>query len=465
MIIKAAIGAVGLAIGAASFANTDQLPNDTCKVPFDNTPVGCFPGAISAGSSENSQGFRNYAVKQFYALNWPVTDISSREPDLSKNPAPFDISVWQTWQTKTDLTKGSKPVLTAQNKQEIADILKSLNIAQSQTFAKHLEYLHDTDIPDQDHQPLVAIDKSKLHFEVYYNDVAVNDLSNFAKNNYQFTTGSTSDAKRGAIVAKGAWRVIPKSEYSTIDQFHTSLACIYSDTNTCNIQVVGLAGLHIANKMNPLQSTETKCEGLTCKNIKISEWSWTTFEHYQNAPSVASKSDFSNIDKTVSWLLYDNSKIDQNIKNCTEEELLALDNANCVVNQIPKSASTSAQIIRFQPSDRNFKVENLSEKVCKGSGLSSLDYSSCLTILAYTETPNVSPLQNYRLIENVWVDTRGNILPAYSGKNAVDKIIRNSSMEPFDRSVSQDNLDCAACHRHAKYDGMFTVPSIIKGDK
>jgi hypothetical protein len=111
------------------------------------------------------------------------------------------------------------------------------------------------------------------------------------------------------------------------------------------------------------------------------------------------------------------------------------------------------------------KIEDLDIDSCQRATLLSLDYSTCLSIKAYNQPKFESPLKNYRFIENVWVDTLGNIQPQYSTRNPIQQIIRNTSMEPFDRKLTSSNHNCIACHRNAKFDGMFTVNQIVKGEE
>ncbi|MBD1582870.1 hypothetical protein [Pseudoalteromonas sp. S16_S37] len=448
---------------APSLASEDLLPDANCKVSFENIPKPCFDGAISAGSSANTQGFRNYSTKQFYALNWPVEKLGGQSPNTKAVPSAFDITVWQTWKTKSELTYDKKPSITAKTQASIKSLILNTGSDLPNNFKQHIEYLSDTTIPDQEGISLITSDNKNVYFQVYYNDVAVADLHSFSSNKDKFSTGSSSPQKRGAIVVKAAWRVITNLPKQKRDTYHSSIACVYNENSNCSIELVGLIGLHIANKMNPEKnSSEANCNTEKCLNKSISAWSWSTYEYMYNAPSLVSESDFIKAYQEEDWALFNKPITDDKVKACFTEGKVALSNTECAINEA--TTSVPANIVRFFPADRSVPLENLNKETCSSNSLTELDYSSCLPILGYASLKSQTPLINYRFVENVWVDSLGNILPAYSAQTPVETIIRNTSMEPFDRTLSIDNKNCIACHREAQFDGIFTVPQVLKGE-
>ncbi|TMO69056.1 hypothetical protein [Pseudoalteromonas aurantia] len=65
----------------------------------------CFPGAIANGQKGTAAGHRNYAIKQFYALNWPLRENERGVPEYNAELGQYkdNISVWQSWKTIDDI--------------------------------------------------------------------------------------------------------------------------------------------------------------------------------------------------------------------------------------------------------------------------------------------------------------------------------------------------------------------------
>jgi hypothetical protein len=88
------------------------------------------------------------------------------------------------------------------------------------------------------------------------------------------TAGTTGTI--GAIVMKAAWKVLdPDNSGDAASRFHTTTAYVYTPAAdgvqpSCGLQTLGLVGLHIVHK------TDTE-----------PQWIWSTFEHIDNAPTVA----------------------------------------------------------------------------------------------------------------------------------------------------------------------------------
>jgi hypothetical protein len=90
----------------------------------------------------------------------------------------------------------------------------------------------------------------------------------------------------GSIMIKASWRIITPGE--NLSEFHTVTAYRYLPSkNQCDIQTLGLVGLHIVHK------TEGR-----------RQWIWTTFEHVRNVPT---RADLANGTKT-GYLFYDTSR-------------------------------------------------------------------------------------------------------------------------------------------------------------
>src|SRR5690606_9596877 len=74
--------------------------------------------------------------------------------------------------------------------------------------------------------------------------------------------------QQGAIEVKGAWLEI--TDPARYDDYLLSEAFIYNpdaETPECRKAIVGLVGMHIIQKSND-------------------QWTWATFEHVNNAPSI-----------------------------------------------------------------------------------------------------------------------------------------------------------------------------------
>ncbi|RXJ72230.1 hypothetical protein CS022_16910 [Veronia nyctiphanis] len=446
----------------------DQLPSDKCESSLDEVSY-CFSGGMFAGSAGTQAGVRNYALKQFYALNWPVKDLESQSPNIDIKPAQFDILIWQTWRNKDDLNSITRPKLTKVDINNAAFLANSLSPMTTSVFNSHIEFLHDIYVPEESNvsdKSIVTSGKSEVYYQVYYNSVAVTDLK--SKKFVGFTTGksgvSYAQEVRGAILVKAAWRLITDLTPEEQRKYHTSLACIFRENSSCKMELVGLLGLHVANKSNPNGD-------LSPKDNDLSTWTWSTYEYRYNAPTVVNKKDFIQSYLINDWDLFDKNISKEQIDSCFNGEVLDPTSTDCIFNK--SKFNIPSNIIRTFPSElRSIKIENLDPNTCEEASLSKdLDKSTCTMIAAYNDLEKKSPLENYRLIDSIWMTPDKKIKPSDYIYGTIDNTFRNTSMEPFinfeesSKEVLSKERNCISCHQRSKYDGMFTVKKIINGDK
>ncbi len=457
----------------------DQLPSNSCSAGNMITPEPCFTGSVSAGGSGNEQGFRNYGITQFYALNWPWLEGSAGVPNIKTTPKGDQISVWQTWRTKSSLyshKENHKHPSLPKNHQSFIDNHADV------PYSKHIEFLQNTSLPTGDDQKLIDQTDNPIYFQIHMNNVAYQDLMKAKKKNkvnvtlpyVEFTVGS-GDIIRGAIFVKSAWRIITNMKTAHAKMYHRSFACIEdkgANTTECKMEVVGLVGLHIASKINPISGFSykdcNKTEGKeTCLNKNAIEWSWSSFEFIYNAPVVRNEKDLNNVEKNAPWGLFNTGEaVEKQIRsNCFDKKgVLQLSKQHCTLNDFDSNKKEAATIIRFMSDNRNYKPENLDAKVCRDpvEPLSSLDYSTCNIITAYSEKEE-SVWKNYRFIDVQWIDQLGSINPEYTSKQPDQTIIRNTSLEPYSRIKTVDNSGCVNCHRNAvKTDAIFSIEDLPK---
>lgn len=145
--------------------------------------------------------------------------------------------------------------------------------------------------------------------------------------------GSTVERRRGAIVAKMAWKILDPNDDPDWSVFHTSWAYVTpviengQRTHGCALMPVGLVGLHLSAKLGSLGAAS---EG------RDSDWLWASFVHTGVAPA------FEDVGRASmgwvagglqSWLYYDPASA-------------------ALVNRPPRSALArlASQIVREYPS-------------------------------------------------------------------------------------------------------------------
>ncbi len=262
-----------------------------------------LPGAprLEAGVTMNQNIANCFAWQEFIALNWIVSEDHPGQPDLSVSASSFGepgdtrSRVWETYAEAFDVylpnavppnpwgSEQSIPAICMDVAVEGARNLPS--ISKSSGAAQVLDEFGqaNSSVSDPDAW-LTAQSGHRAHYEVRMNEVEFdyiveNEFYNALKQ-YEAVQQALEEGgpgiylplgtpeKAGAIEVKAAW--VELDNPGLANHYLTTQAYIYDeqeDDPDCYVATMGLIGLHIIQKSND-------------------QWTWATFEHIQNAPSI-----------------------------------------------------------------------------------------------------------------------------------------------------------------------------------
>ncbi|MCF3650101.1 hypothetical protein [Synoicihabitans lomoniglobus] len=269
-----------LTLCAQSSAALPTLPS---AIPFDVTVV----PPVSLDSLQHD--FDVLSWETFSAMNWPV--LPNGQPDTSQQIGQNgdNATVWETWKESAAvfLPGGVKPQpWGTADEGPIPEACQAMLEPGMRVFTRvgKTPGVLTENVQPFDTGPLIDQNGRYARFEILLNesmfDTIVNQkLYNKAAqasiDSVVFDCGDTTTQQVGAIMVKASWKILNETEI-TSGRFHKVKALIYTAPmdnpkidEKCEIQTVGLVGLHIVHK--------TK---------EAPQWVWTTFEHVDNCPSV-----------------------------------------------------------------------------------------------------------------------------------------------------------------------------------
>jgi hypothetical protein len=254
-----------------------------------------LPGDVDLPNHPNAQCF---AWQQFIALNWPARPGSAGEPDRGRGAGEFGRPgdavpvVWETYKEAHEvfLRNGAAPRPWGESglMESLPADFKSLaplrGLKQSSgylTFRMLSKVSPEAPRLQRFIQAgggwLTAQNGRLTHYGIHMNRPEFEyiisqrfyDARRQAGQLINLPAGRTgrgaeSTPAEGAIEIKSAWVEITDPKLR--GRYHTATACIL-EKDHCRTALVGLVGLHILHK------TET-----------FPQWSWSTFEHVDNAP-------------------------------------------------------------------------------------------------------------------------------------------------------------------------------------
>lgn len=321
------IAANGL-VSERNLAKIEQLPiaciNDNYTILGYSKIQACFPSTL--GNRVTDLVVKGMAVQQFNSLNWPVEEGRVGMPSSRLKKEESDVyPVWQSWMTLNDFYLFT-------NKEEsswfdsTSHIPKSCekfiakNKAGTTALARFLK--RNENVPYGPKIQVLTVDKTAsnnkiydaqgqaLKFQIYINNVAYQSMLKYeakiATGGVKFKSAVSGGSvigpnnERGSILIKAAWKILNEDKR----KIHRALAFIVDeeDTTKCELSVVGLVGLHIANASIPTVMKDNKKE-LIASADPHNLWTWTTYEYKNNAPNIT---EF-NHDKyrEENWLFFD----------------------------------------------------------------------------------------------------------------------------------------------------------------
>jgi hypothetical protein len=395
--------------------------------------------------------------RAFTALNWPVATktngagVVTGTADYAAKLAGDWTPVWASWKSTSQIFGlPDGPVAWDSSKQVLPATCDQVDVGADKAKISFADQISDALPPrllnnyiNPDGHALLDSTGVPVRYDVAFNQVAYtyvtdNDLwardglDAFLKANGkldlpagQWDKGPSDPATRGAIVIKTSWKVLTNDDDPSL--FHKQWAYITpviengSKTVACQVQPVGLVGMH-----------------LTYKTKTMPEWGWATFEHSDVAPL------WSQIGETTqgisnsggampNWLFYS--------KNTTGAAGL---------NVAPKNskANVPSRIVRDYPAGYYFGPVG-------SGGFNAPCDASNQNFHCINETRNAifadSVFANYILIGTQWRDSNG----TYGHDLLVPEILGNATMETF----TQTKSSCTTCHNDAapKGDAMTGV--------
>ena len=417
------------------------LTNDLCGLPNQDSVVA-------------------YAWQEFIALNWPADPDGSGQPDREVKASHFGdpddlrATTWETWRTDTQtfLPDGERPPPWGDDARQVPAGCEDIGdmsshrvlTSTSKISGQHLrnQLLSSIDQPiggwltDQ-HGKLVWYERlmNRDEFE-YIVDKKLYDSrrqQHVARSEgISFPFGLSDYGWLGSFEIKAAWKQLSPDERAN-GRFHLSRAVLQlPGTDTCQVAVVGLVGLHIVHKTPTFPS-----------------WVWATFEQVDNAPLTGQGKH----PRVVPWSFFD--------PHCPKEKGDYTTNADraplrCAVNRSPIQGTQPAQkhpdgpIVVGDPMDRPIQVERIYPIPAAVAALNEVMQDKIRTA-----NPD-SVWQYYQLVDVEWpVDPATNAqltapgaqvpLQTYSMSSpGFQTPVANTTLETY---VQQ--LNCTHCHRQA----------------
>ncbi len=256
----------------------DVLEELTCDLTYD------LPADVS---TQTQMAFDEYSWKSFLALNAPR--VGGRVSTTGDNP-----TQWAAWSSTADLLdQGSDPGPSGSRyyPAECRNVPNYQNYRVLDQVGKVDDSFEEAKSQGLSANPVVASNGTFVRYEILlspatYNWVVGEGLNkvdtlvawaeagsevNFQCGMPTYTGGNPADTLMGAIVLKNAW--MEMDGFNTAD-YHTDSLLVYTPgyrnstgTATCELKTMGLVGMHIAHK-----------------TLSQPNWTWSTFEHANNAP-------------------------------------------------------------------------------------------------------------------------------------------------------------------------------------
>ncbi|MCW8345439.1 hypothetical protein MD535_05260 [Vibrio sp. ZSDZ65] len=336
-------------IDEAKLNAIEQLPiacDNYIKRGYTNVQA-CFPAVV--GNRITDLDVKGLTVQQFNSLSWPVSARHVGLPDLkTKFDTTYDTyPVWQSWMTLNDfyVLDDKEDMTWFSSRSSIPQSCKKLVAGDEKGNSRLSEFLvKHKSVPVGPKVQVLTMDKTasghrvydeqknKLKFQVYFNNVAYNSLLEYEDEiklgGVKFKSGTfngVNDSERGAIFVKAAWKILQEDN----TDLHRTVSFVVNDeTETCELELVGLVGLHIVSRDIPSNLANA---------YKGNLWTWSTYEYKHNSPTTTEFDDGSYLDSR--WLFFSKEMSKEEIENqCFYGEKAKLSNykvadkTSCVVN-------------------------------------------------------------------------------------------------------------------------------------
>ncbi len=251
---------------------------------------GIVPGEVALPPNDtlsvegNRPFFDHFSWQSFIALCWPVTQNQRGVPLNPNDPNTFLTMtnstpvVWASYKNQWDLFGQKNQTPTPWNSWD-----NPVNLCQSGQTTNHVFGSAKSDmLPGEGDEsfsvPLIDQNQNYALFEIRYNELQYNFIVDnglyLNKNLFKYqqshngavTMPSSTASTQGSILVKAAWKhLTPKDDLS---RYYVINEVVYDPvTGDCSKQLMGLVGLHIAQKVDTFP-----------------QWVWSSFEQVDNVP-------------------------------------------------------------------------------------------------------------------------------------------------------------------------------------
>lgn len=415
------------------------------ELPEVSSDLPPLPADAVNGGLADQNSFNCFAWQQFIALNWWADPAAAGQPDLGRDASQFGDpslagdTVWETYKEAYEvfLPNAETPTGWGEDRavpQVCVDLPDGLLpddespiLNEDSKFSDGQQVLDEvgqaTGLTADPNAFLVAQNGTKVRYNVLMNEVEFdyivenefyNSLKQYEAVQEALTNGGpgiyvpeSTETETGAIELKAAW--VQLDDPNLWPYYVTTEAFVYDDTDpekpTCFKAVMGLVGLHIIAKAT-------------------SQWTWTTFEHIANAPSI---DDIRALDLLPAYRFYNH--------DCQ---------TNCLPNRQPKPGD---------PGDRPIQV--VRTNAIEDQDLPEPLDNDVASLNAYVqelirETNADSVFQYYELVGIAWPLTdfvndkpTQELLPY---ENIVPQTLANTTIETY---FQQPGMNCVQCHTAA----------------
>ncbi|HYW10725.1 MAG TPA: hypothetical protein VE871_02180 [Longimicrobium sp.] len=257
------------------------------------------PRPDSATTPEMSRPwFDVFSWQSFIALNWPAAAATRGAASNPADTAAFlnagnaGLRVWETYKESWELfgQGNQRPTVFTDWNSPVEPCGGNLQPGQNAfTFTSKGNSLFNA-AAESFSFPLVDQQGGYTLFSVRYNQPQYDTIrgadgtpnswlylsNNLGRSLPFFVPASDSSGTLGAIMIKSAWRPLTARDDSTRYYRTTAMVATDSTGTTCQPMLMGLVGLHIAQKQ-----------------VGFPQWVWSSFEHVGNVPGPGSRAPYS----------------------------------------------------------------------------------------------------------------------------------------------------------------------------
>jgi hypothetical protein len=378
-----------------------QFPSDVCPAPPPD------PGILF---------FDDFSWRSFVALIWPSVSGQRGVPDRTGTPGGTGTPVFQTYKADWEvfLPNGREP--SAWSSYNVAGVPCGATVppAGSLVLASYSKFgnVRLAGVGTM-MGPLISQNVQYTRFQAAFNQVSFDDILNGKWylqsgliNNITFKPDA---AQNNPIDIKSSWVIMTPGMNAS--RFYTTRAYVFNtDTNKCDVQTVGLVGLHIVTK------TPTR-----------PQWIWSTFEQVDNIPQAGAQRPYTYNDGGGAKMPAKNPISSPTAKPCVPA---------------PSGVPCPFNVDRLQPIDPSTMRTNGNYQralASRGSGV----WQYYQLVMTQWPTPGSSPGMNGGPAHTI----PGNIPTPFAGPMTS---FANVTMETFDQAKITGG--CMNCHNSAAAD-------------